>query len=297
MYDNTPLTPASKPNNDQRTLLIILGIFLVILCLGIGLAVSVFFIFQNYQEVANAQATAAVATQVRALELAQITQQAEATATAQAQATLQAQSTAQAAARATAIAQFDLFEPFNDNARGWRAGEEDNDYWQGNIVIQDGLYKWNIATAKQGFIAWGDPLDSPAARDFDLYVDARLASGDTNQVCYGLVYFTNRDTLDDGALTFSVCDTQDFSIDFFTAETNWQTLQDWTAFDAIRPGEWNTLSVTRRGAEYVFYINDRMAASVNESRMDAGYLSMFVTVYEAAYAGEIWFDNFALQPR
>lgn len=289
MYDNTPLTPTGKPTNSQRDLIIILGILLAMFCLIGGLAVSAYFIFQNYQEITHTQSTAAVATQVRALELAQITQQAEATATARAQATA-------VAARTTAIAQSDLFEPFNDNARGWRAGEEDSDFWQGNITIQDGVYRWSIVNTKQGFIAWGDPSDSPSARDFDLYVDARLVDGDPNQVCYGLVYFTTRETLDDGAMTFSVCDTQDFSIDYYSPETDWDTLQNWTSLTAIRPNDWNQLAVTRRGTEYSFYINDQLAATVTESRMGEGYFSMFVTIYDA-YPGEIWFDNFALQKR
>lgn len=286
MYDNTPFTPTGKPDNSHRDLFIILGILLAIFCLIGGLAVSAYLIFQNVQQIANAQSTAAVATQVRALELAQITQQAEATATARAKATA-------VAARATAIAQSDLFEPFNDNARGWRAGEEDNDFWQGNISIQDGVYRWKIINTKQGFIAWGNPTDSPSARDFDLYVDARLVAGDPNQVCYGLVYLANQDKLEEGALTFSICDTQDFSIESYSAENGWQTLRDWNFTPHIRPNKWNQLSVTRRGETYSFYINDQLVGSVNETLLEKGYASIFVTVYETI-PGEVWFDNFAL---
>lgn len=295
MNNNKP-TPTSAAHSIQRDLSIILIIVFVLCLVATGVGASGYFIYQNITAESNAQATAAVATQVRALELAQITQQAEATATARAAATAQAQSTAQAVVRATAIAGSDLFEPFDNNIREWRAGEEDNEYWQGSIAIQDGRYIWDITTVKQGFIAWGDPANSPSARDFDVYVDARLVSGDPNQVCYGLLYFTVRETIDNGALTFSVCDTQDFSIDYYDAATSWEALQDWTSSTAIRPNDWNQLAVTRRGAEYSFYINDQLAATFNESRMDEGYFSMFVTIYEA-YPGEVWFDNFALQPR
>ncbi len=288
---NTPIVPANTPHNTTRDLMIIAGILVAFLCLLCGLAASAYFVFQTVQESNNAQATAAIATQMHALKIAQATQQAEATAAAHVTATAQAQSTAQAIARATAIAGADLFEAFNDNTRGWRTGEEDSELWQGNTTIEDGVYKWQITNTKEGFIAWST-ADIPA-RDLDLYVDARLISGDPNQVCYGLMYLANQDDLEEGALTFSVCDSQDFSIESYTAENGWQTLFDWRFTPYIRPNDWNQLSVTRRGATYSFYINDQLVGSVNETRLEKGYASIFVTVYETI-PGEVWFDNFAL---
>ncbi len=295
MNNNQPI-PASNTDSTRRDLLIIFGIFIVLCLVAAGVGAAGFFLYQDMESESLAQSTAAVATQVYALEMAKITQQAEAKATLQAAATAQAQATVQAATRATAIAGSEVFEPFNDNAREWRVGEEDSEFWQGSIAIENGAYVWNVANAKQGFISWGDPDNSPIAGDFDVYVDARLVAGDSNQVCYGLVYYATRDILDDGAITFSACDTQDINIEYFSNETNWETVLEWTVFEPITPGGWNQLAVTRRGAAYSFFINDQLAATVNETRLTMGYLSMFVTVYDA-YPGEVWFDNFALQPR
>jgi hypothetical protein len=84
---------------------------------------------------------------------AQATQAAQGTATAEAFAI---QSTATAAARESAITAYTYYDPFDENINGWRVGVEDNEYWQGSIAINDGVYSWQVASVKQGFFTWGE---------------------------------------------------------------------------------------------------------------------------------------------
>jgi len=279
--------PSSAPETSagpRRDIMIIVGILAVGCCAVVGLGISGYFLYQSFQSNVSAAATS----QMQVTQAARRTELAEAT--------LQAQATQ--TARRTELASFDFYETFADNGNDWYTGDEDSDFWRGAIKVSDGVYGWNVLENKQPFIAWEGYNSQVSYQDFDVTVDVRRAEGPEDQACYGLLFRESTTTVgfDDGAYTFSVCDTPQFSVHYFSAETNWEVLIDWTDESAIRPGEWNTLGIRARGAEFTFLINGKEVGTATDSRVTEGYIYPYVDMYESA-TGLIQFDNFGISTR
>jgi hypothetical protein len=282
--DNTPAAapPPPKANRDMQ---IIVTLIVALLCLLLLGGVAGVYLYGQYTSQVSAQGTAtgaAIATQVKSTAQAELTRRASATRT--------------AIFKKTELANYAITDSFDDNKNDWRIGAEDNELWKGETSITDGVYRWDVQETTSGFVAWGGPSAQETISDFDLYVDARLTTGDPNSVCYGILMREDPETFDNGAYIFSICDTGYFIVRYFEEPGGWQDITDWTETPLIVAGQWNRLEVSARGDNFVFSINGEKVYEMNDSRQAEGYISLMVDVYEKVQA-VVEFDNFGLQPR
>jgi hypothetical protein len=224
---------------------------------------------------------------------AEATLQAEVTARAEAQAAL---ATATASAREAEILAYSYVDPFDSNDLDWREADEDNDYWQGTIAIQDGTYTWDIQTVKQPFLGWSEFIPAQNLEDFDLALKARRLTGTSHQACFGLLFRISPDGFDAGAYILSVCDNGYYKLLYYDVEQSWEVIQDWTQTDAIRADDWNLLEISARGEDFSLTINHQPVGAFSDSRLPSGRVAILVDIYGYEPA-RIVFDVFALQPR
>ncbi len=292
-----PIAPPEQRDHIKRDITILLIITVVLCCLFILLAAGGYFVYQRQVETQALSGTATsayMATKIKQDTEAQATQQAEATATAQA---LAVQATATAQAKLAQIMGYRYFDPFDGNTNNWRTrDEEDNDFWAGATLLENGQYTWQVSEVKETFVAWADFETSGPVNDFDAAIKARRAEGLSNEFCYGLIFRKSPDGFDSGAYILSLCENGYYKVSYYTAETPWEIIQDWTETDALREDDWNLIELSARGPNFTLSINQQEVAQFSDDRLEEGFVAIFIDVYEKT-PGRIEFDFFALQPR
>jgi hypothetical protein len=195
-----------------------------------------------------------------------------------------------AVAHSTQVADYLFFDDFADNSNNWDSGSESNDYWGGSLNIQDDMYVWNIDEFYDDgtFFSWRDYRNNIYVSDFDMSVDAKLATPEAD-LCYGVVFRES----DAGSYMFSVCDDQRFSVRFSSEED--EILQPWMFSRAVRTGEWNTLTVRARGDDFVLSINHQVVFEFTDARLTSGKVYLLLDSNDDI-PGTILFDNFGSQP-
>ena len=211
---------------------------------------------------------------------------------------LLSQATATHVARVNDLNGYEFIDHFNDNSNGWDTYNVDNEYMTADVQVANGVYDWTINNAKKSFSTWGTKSSGKhTLGDFDVYVDARLNPDSADNLCYGLRFRSEQVFSGANFYAFDVCNEENFQVYYYDGVTsNWITLHTSTKSDAIHPNEWNTLGVSARGTHFTFTINDWTVAQLDDSRLKAGDVGVFVEVFQGQ-SGTILFDNFALQPR
>lgn len=218
-----------------------------------------------------------------------------ATSTAFAVATEQANATATIVARSTEQAQYEFIEPFNNNREYWLKELADDEYMSGRITINGGVYQWNIREVKQPFVYWSEFHRGNWVRDFDVYVDSKVAHGQLGDACSGFVFRTASVDWEKGAYTFSVCNNSYFEV-YYYEQGEWQPILERTHSDAIENTDWNRLGISARGDHFTFMINNEVVFEMTDDRQKIGGLGLLVEVNETNPV-DIWFDNFGYQRR
>ncbi len=299
-----------RPKTSWSWVLII-GIFalIIVICIGVGSYVQI----QNVQATATQQAFFAQSTAVKQAE--QATKQAEqmlATATKQAEqmqktATAQARSAQQTATAetrkqnltATAQACASLInnsvksnwrtyfcDSFDSIANGWEIGNTSGDLLTGVKSIVNGKLVWEI-TKSEGVVSWDWPSKTGFnITDFFVSVDVRRVSGPKSSACYGLWFRGSGSNF----YIFKICDDQTYRVLLSEGE-DWKTLIEWTDSSAIKPDQWNRLSVIAEGDSFEFYINDQLVDSLTNSQWASGKVGIMIEMSEGDVA-TYEFDNF-----
>lgn len=202
--------------------------------------------------------------------------------------------TATVAARVSAIEAYTYYEPFDQNSFEWREGEEDNDFWQGEVRIENSAYIWQITGVKTTFMTWANFKEELALQDFDLAISARRVAGEPHLACFGAFFRMASGGIDDGVYMLSACDNGFYKVLYFDAETRWDTIQDWTETRAIVAEDWNLIEVSARGDEFTILINHQEVLTFTDGRLPSGEIAILVDYYTES-PGQIEFDFFALQ--
>jgi hypothetical protein len=258
--ENMPATPPEKSGPFSREVIIVIVILVILCCLMIGLAIGGYFVYTNFSENQALNATATTAAQTSIYE------------------------------------GYEIYETFDNNSLEWRAGIEENEFWNGTTSIEQGVYTWNVEEALDTFMAWGTYPTNPDLSDFDMSVLVKRVAGDPENFCYGVVFRESPEGFDYGAYTFTVCDDGYYAVNYYSLATDWIKLKDWDQTDLIVAGEWNRLSVQTQGENITCSINEQVVAQVSDSRQANGYISVYIDLYEKV-TGTVWFDDFALQPK
>jgi hypothetical protein len=210
-------------------------------------------------------------------------------------ATQQANTTATSAARSTQQAEYRIVDEFTDNHWSWLAETVDDEYMNGSISIHSGLYAWNMREVKQPFVYWSNFLGRPKAKDFDMYVDTKIADSAPGDACSGFVFRTASMDWEEGAYTFSVCNDSYFGVSYYE-QGKWEPMSGYMYSDVVRNGDWNRLEVSARGDHFTFTVNHTVVYETTDDRQPIGGLALLVEVNETNPV-TIWFDNFGFQPR
>ncbi|MBI5950694.1 MAG: hypothetical protein HY865_03475 [Chloroflexi bacterium] len=123
-----------------------------------------------------------------------------------------------------------------------------------------------------------------------------MATPNAQLLCYAVVFRISSNGIPDGAYVFSVCDQQQFLVEYKSDQDDGQVFTPWTYSDAIRSGDWNTLAVSARGDHFVLSINNVVVSEFTDERRESGYVHLMVQFFEQV-PGTVMFDNFGLQPK
>jgi hypothetical protein len=272
--DNLP--PLVDQNDDNKILIVILLSILGVICLfTLGATLVTFYMVNTVKQERKSYL---------------VTQQAYAS-------SIAVSATSTAVYQATQVAGYEFFDDFDDNENKWAYGHEDDEYWRGTLSVRDGAYIWDMREFYQdSSLSWRDYQDNYPITDFDLSVDAKLATPNAQNICYAVVFRSSFDALYDGAYVFSVCDCGQFSVEFDSDLGNDTVFTPWTQSSSIRSGDWNTLAVSARGDHFILSINNIIVNELTDSRRGSGYVYLLMRHFDTT-PGTIMFDNFGLQPR
>jgi hypothetical protein len=195
------------------------------------------------------------------------------------------------------VASYDILDNFGSNHLDWYEEEpENNERWSGTIAIRDGMYVWDIDTVKDpGSFSYRGYDSQKKIENFDMSVDIKLESGSSDLLCYGVAFRASPRSLKSGSYMFSMCDSGVYSVSHYI-ENESQAINPWTRSQAIRTGDWNTLSVSAHGEAVVLSINHVVVSEFSNANVANGYIYLLVRIFDDQ-PGTVVFDNFALQPR
>lgn len=226
---------------------------------------------------------------------------ANATSTAFAVATQQAKATATAAARATAQAQYAVIDRFDTNKYDWYVGHEDDEYWSGNVAIEDGVYRWDAQKVKQGFVYWSYFDTDDVIRDFDAYVDTRVEKGTAGVACGGLIFRqSSGNSKKGGYYYYALCNGSNVVISYHSDQDGWEKIAYLPSFSLFKDSpsrEWNRMEVSARGSHFVFRVNGDQVYEMDDDRRKTGWIALVIEMSEENTSASILFDNFGFQPR
>jgi len=180
---------------------------------------------------------------------------------------------------------------FDANLHGWPSGQ-DSDPALASITwgIANGKYHWQ-AEAADSFVWWGTP-DMNDVSDFYLVTDARQISGPDDGE-YGLIF---RQSGDSDYYVFEINNQGRFAV-YLHQSNNWEALMSWNDSPAILPGETNRLAVLAQGSQFLFYINDRFVANLDDASLENGTAGLLIGLANPKDKGMWEFDNFELRSK
>jgi 3-keto-disaccharide hydrolase len=219
---------------------------------------------------------------------------ANATSTAFAMATEQAHVTATAVARRTAQANYELVDRFDSNKNVWRQGTENNEYWNGSTLVNDGVYLWKVKQTKKTFISWADFSKDDKIGDFDVYVDVKMLDAAPGDVCSGLIFRMSPQGWDQGGYYYALCNDSSAKISYHTEKEGWEDIKALSYYSYSK--EWNRLEISARGSHFIFRIDGKMLYEMDDDRQKIGGLALVVELNQKNPA-RIVFDNFGFQGR
>lgn len=213
-----------------------------------------------------------------------------------AEATSQVLATATGIRHSTQIASYEIYDEFDANWRNWETGVQNNEYWDGRIRIKDGLYIWDIREIKDpGCYSWRG-FNQEITQDFDLSVDAKVATGSQDLLCYGVAFRASPIDFNHGSYMFSVCESGVFEVQYQNKVDGSETLIPWTRSPAIRSDGGNTISVSADGDRVELFINHAVVSEFTDQHLKKGYVYLFVRMFDDQ-PGAVHFDNFGFEPR
>jgi hypothetical protein len=180
-----------------------------------------------------------------------------------------------------------FLDTFDTNENGWVIRPEiDSELADGRIEIKDGSYVWDV-TAKQGFW-WYGASDRGVASDFALSTDVRLKRGQTGE--YGLSFREHKSDY----YTFTITPNQYFRVSLYY-DDRWISLIDWEKSYAIKPYDFNNITVIAEEQDFYFFINNQFVGQITDDHIKYGWYACFIDMHNEGDKAVIEFDNFGLR--
>jgi len=198
-------------------------------------------------------------------------------------------------AQTTEQAGYEFIDPFDNNTYRWLADSINNEYMVGSITIEGGTYNWDVREVKQPFFYWTEFYLGDTFKDFDIYVDTKIAETELGGTCSGFIFRKPSYKLDEGAYLFSVC--SDSSLYVFHLKQGETDLIKVRVFSrTFIQDDWNHLEISARGDHFVFLVNYKVVFEITDDRQPIGGIALIIDKRTLDPA-TIWFDNFGFQRR
>ena len=179
-------------------------------------------------------------------------------------------------------------DEFDDDDGSWVAGESEDTLATINWEITEGTYNWG-AEANSGFVWWVLPEADPVS-NFYLAADVALAEGPA-EAEMGLVFRSDGES---SYYTYMINNQGAYAVSFHSP-SGWETLLEWRPSSDILVGQSNRLSVIAESDRFLFFINDRYQAGLQEDTLVSGEAGLIVGLSYDGDEAEWVFDNYELR--
>jgi hypothetical protein len=158
--------------------------------------------------------------------------------------------------------------------------------------ISDGKYRWQLKF-NSPLSLYCAPTGGESLNDFYAAVDAKLVSGPSVNVHYGLQLRVVGDPVD-GYYVLMITDNQYWKFARWLGK-EWKEW-GWILAKGIHTGEYNRLEIVAEGTRFHFYINGASAGYYDDDAIPLGRTGLYVDNTTAAEA-VVDFDNFELRKK
>ncbi len=179
-------------------------------------------------------------------------------------------------------------DEFKSNKNNWIEGDYSGDYADANYQIANGVYAWTVYSNDVANVTSWPDMDFVG--DFTATVKAKQTSDNYDDADFGLIYIVPDSN---HFLSFTISN-QDYSVYVFEEATSWTELVGWSHSDALLPGEFNDLIVTRSGDDFVFSANGQELCTITYSAISQGVLGLNVDIFPVGVTGTFEFDDFTV---
>jgi hypothetical protein len=198
-------------------------------------------------------------------------------------------------------------DSFDDNTGNWTVESQDNPYARYNIDVKDGAYTLDYTAKgfsgyKHSALTW---FDVASAKDFALSVTGKITSNFQN--CSWGVAFRTSDS-ENSFFLFSIYNDNTYAFDIYE-DGNWVPLISQRAYDKLKSGDANKLTIVANGGDFTFYINDNQVNSFSGAKLEDTGIKLVASARKAsapAIPSMIWcckslprpidFSTFQYQP-
>jgi hypothetical protein len=187
-----------------------------------------------------------------------------------------------------------LCEPFNRWDNLW-SDKTDDDFATSTALIQDGLLSYQV-TAKKGVFRHQNLslnknliYETPPTSDFGISLSTRRQGNAKG----ALIGFFFRKTGGD-MYVFEINDTEQTYSAYILLPGEWRAIKEATKFTSIKPGDWNQITMTAKGEQFVFFINGVAAYTFVDKSLSSGDIGFAMEIPDGGASEVFEFDNILL---
>lgn len=158
--------------------------------------------------------------------------------------------------------------------------------------IGDGKYRWQLKFNSPSGL-YCAPTGGDSLNDFYAAVEAKLVSGPSNEVHYGLQFRVVGDPGDEYYLLI-LADNQYWEFARWFGK-EWK-VWGWVSAKGMHSGEYNHLEIVAEGTRFHFYINGESVGYIDDDAIPLGRAGLYVE-NNAASEAVVDFDNFELRKK
>lgn len=183
-----------------------------------------------------------------------------------------------------------LFEDtFDSDAKGWSTGEFEDEYSQNKVTIEQGVYNLSVTSKPDKLPYVEKQLPNKEFSDFVLSVDVTPLDSET-YYSYGVAFRLDKDG---NVYVFEVGNDGLYAVLLYDGD--WKKLKDWSSTPAIKPGETNHLTISAKGKNLTFFVNDVQLTTLEDNTISEGKIALVVDMAEGDKSTKVNFDNLVIK--
>lgn len=168
-----------------------------------------------------------------------------------------------------------LLEAFTSNENSWLVGSQESEFFTPlTQTIAEGRYRWEgqVGRPYSMSTAW---LAAYNVSDFRMAVNGKHILGSKAGSSWGIIFRVQDNR---NYYWFRMLDNQLFAVSI-VQDGQWQSLEDWTRTNAIKPSGVNQLEVMASGERFTFSINGQVVSEVDDVVFSQGRVGIAIEGY------------------